>query len=168
MSWNWPEFLKVGDNLYKYMILNYNTMINVNKIRDFEIIDNLNKFSIQVNELNKQCKHDIEKELIPWIQNEYTSGRLFNKTNWKPFRDLDVLTLCVLGYKIIFQYKHYYLQLIIDSYYWADEEITNTNYAYFQLTLYGWINDLNDKLQPENLARVPPDNIMPDAYWELQ
>ena len=164
----WSDFLKAGDRLLNYMISNYNIMINENKIRDFEIVHISDKLYDEVVNLDNNYKSDIQSELIPWIQNEYKSGNLYNNKNWKPFRDWSCVPFCVLGYKKMFQYKSYYFQLIIDSYSSAKYvDITGNNYAYFQLALYGWKEDNKEKLQPDDIVIIPPDNIMPDEYWNI-
>jgi hypothetical protein len=166
----WSKFLKEGDILFDYMIKNYNVMINDNKIRGLEIFEIRQNFYSEILYLEKNHFDEIQKELIPWIQNQYKTGQLFQKSNWKPFRDIGFTTF-TLGYKIMFQYKQYYFQLSLDTYYPFEEQLKDDEYKEFDwvcflLALYGWKEDGKEKLQPDNYVVIPSDNIMPDQYWD--
>jgi hypothetical protein len=166
----WSQFLKEGDILFDYMIKNYNVMINDNIIRGLEIFEIRQNFYSEILYLEKNHLDEIQKELIPWIQNQYKTGQLFEKSNWKPFRDIGFTTF-TLGYKIMFQYKQFYFQLSLDTYYPFEEELKNDKYKEFDwvcflLALYGWKEDGKEKLQPDNYVVIPSDNIMPDQYWD--
>jgi hypothetical protein len=164
----WSDFLRAGERLLNYMGHNYNDMINDKEIRDFEIVHISGKLDDEVINLDDNYKTDIQKKLIQWIKHEFECGNLFEKTYWKPFRDWSCISLCVLGYKKMFQYKNYYLQLIISSCSPVKyKDITDDNYAYFNLALYGWIESGKENLQPDNKVIIPPDNIMPDWYWNI-
>jgi hypothetical protein len=164
----WSEFLILGDKLFNYMINNYNIMINNNKIRYFEIMDYRDKIDMYdkkiLDVLNDNCLKTIEDKLIPWIETQHKSGQLFEKSNWKPFRDQEDFLTCVLGYKILFQYDKYYFQLVIDYCYVSLQDRTMS--GYFQLSLIGWKEDDKENLQPDDKVIIPHDNIMPDWYWD--
>lgn len=72
----------------------------------------------------------------------------------------------------MFQYKEFYFQLTLDSYYPFDAGLKNGEYnkydwVCFNLALYGWKEDDKEKLQPDGDI-IPPDNIMPEGYWNLK
>jgi hypothetical protein len=168
MSFCWDRFLIEGDEDFSFMIREFKMMIKDDKIREFGIIDLRNNLYKEVEELESLYIHDIEKELIPWIYNEHESGRLFEKKNWKPFRDLLSLTTSFLGYRIMFQYKQYYFQLLLDTCYYNSKNNYNYNVTSFILTLYGWKDDNYENLQPDNVAPIPSNNYMPEWYWEIK
>lgn len=164
----WSEFLIKSDKLFNYMIHNYNFMINNNKLRHFEIMDYRDKIDRHdkkiLDDLNDNYLKSIEDKLIPWIETQHKSGQLFEKSNWKPFRDQEDFLTCVIGYKVLFQYDNYYFQLVMDL---AYVSLKGRNmYGYFQLSLIGWKEDDKEKLQPDDKVIIPHDNIMPDWYWD--
>ena len=163
----WSKFLKEGDVIFNYMIQNYNLMINDNKIWGLEIFEIRQKFGSEIHYLEKNYLDEIQKELIPWIQNQYKTGQLIEKSNWKPFRDHGFTTF-TLGYKVMFQYKQYYFQLSMDTDCPAITEFKDEEYSWvsFLLALYGWKEDGKEKLQPDDDVVIPPDNTMPEWYWD--
>jgi len=167
----WEKFIIRGNALYNYMIHNFENMFeNESSIKNFEIVDIFYMFSITIKNIIIQHNQDIHNQLFLWIKNEFKENRLFDKNLWKPFRDVEVMTDMVLGYRYMFKYNQYYFQLCIDSYYFIDNDfingIYNNNFAFFELALYGWINENNDKLQPNNMVAIPLNNFMPDIYWD--
>jgi hypothetical protein len=173
--WCWERFLVEGDMLFNYMIHNFDKMlplINDTSGEYFDIFD----LRYSVASIGESCEKlkenhigDIQSELIRWIQNEQKEGRLFNNANWKPFRDLQHMTYMVLGYKHMFVYKKYYLQLTMDSYYAPSSNmLEDNNFPHFKLALYGWRDDSHDKLEPLNYVVIPSDNIMPERYWKIK
>lgn len=165
----WSEFLIWGDNLFNYMIHNYNKMINDNNIYYFEITDYMDKFDKEAYELHDKYLQDIEKNLIPWIQNEYKTGRLFEKSNWKPFRDQYDLLEMYFGYNKYVQFKNYYFQLAISEGCCADDCLNcdeNELNIHFELALFGWTEDGNHNLQPGNCHPIPSNNVIPEWYWK--
>jgi hypothetical protein len=170
-SW-WAKFLIHGDALYNYMFNNIEFMLGDSYNKNFDIIDIRNRFGDIVKDIKNFYKIDIRNELLIWIKNELKEQRLLKKDLWKPFRDLECLTDMVFGYKYMFHYKHYYFQLCIEPYYFIDDNfingIYNDNFGFFEIALYGWIDDKFDKLQPDNIVNIYSNNIMPKYYWELK
>lgn len=166
----WDVFLIHGELLFNYLIHNFESMINRDlSIIDFEIVDRQRRFAYEIDKINEIYYDNIQKELEIWIMNEYKNNKLFEKNNWKPFRDLELMTDMFLGYKYMFQYKQYYFQLAIESNYFISENTMNNNTAHFELVLYGWKNEQSEKLQPDDkVIIISPDNIMPERYWEIK
>jgi hypothetical protein len=175
MFGDWDKFLLEGDVLFKYMVRDFKSMINSQVIKDFEIEDSINRVSIDDIDVHSEVyKNDIHSLLLPWIQAEYKSGRLFEKGLWRPVRDWQCLSFHGLGYRILFQYKNYYFQLCIVSYEFIEQYeldnkgINENNSVYFSLAFIGWKNEGSDKLQPGNRHCIPPDNVMPDVFWNRE
>ena len=105
-------------------------MINNNKLRHFEIIDyrdKVDKFDMKIlDDLNDNYLKSIEDLLIPWIETQHKTCQLFEKSNWKPFRDQEDRLSCVLGYKILFQYNKYYF-----SSYYCKYEISSLSSNFY-------------------------------------
>ena len=57
----------------------------------------------------------IQKNLIAWIQTEFKSGRLFDKSLWKPVRDAYDISDMFFGYTYFFQYKEYYFKSLAEK-----------------------------------------------------
>ena len=165
---NWDKFLKEGDGLFVWMTQNYETMIDGDKIKHFDIRYGTYLVMDEEEEIKVKLLYgdEIQKEIIPWIKNEYESGRLFEKTNWKPFRDQYLLTHMYFGYKYTFKFKNYYLQIALDSACGICEYCKKSmSRIHFELALYGWKEDNKEKIQPDNEVILPTDNIMPEWYW---
>ena len=176
---DWDDFLIEGDELFDYMTQNFESMFDAeSKIKHFIIIDKRYRFWDIIDEINEKYQYDIQKELVPWIKSEFETNQLFEKTNWKPFRDLYQMSVMVLGYKKMFRYKQYYFQLSLDNEYNEYNEYKETDqcvyckneeyFPYFVLALYGWKEDGHEKLQPDDDAIIPSDNIMPMWYWKIK
>jgi len=164
----WERFLKEGDVLYNYLITHYDNMFESNgKIKQFD----MTYMSMPVYHLyegvNKECGEQIHEEIIPWIHEEYHSGRLFNKENWKPFRVQYLLTDMYYGYRKVFCFHDFfYFQLAIDkiAYDNSEGEIEITNA--FNVAFYGWKEKGNQYVQPYTLQIKLDDNMMmTDSHW---
>ena len=167
----WEEFLKEGERAYDYMIHNYEKMVDIDAFKNhFTMYDGI--WQIGSIEVLENHGDEIQKVLLPWIKKEYESGQLFQKENWKPFRDPDLINWSNFGYKKMFQYKQYYLQLSIGAEcenYKKCIYCTKTNNAlHFQLLYYGWKDDTTMMIQPDNRVSIPNDDmIMPERLWNL-
>lgn len=169
MKHNWDKFLVDGDILFNYMIRNYDFMFDNESIKHFAIRYGIRDLMSDCEDIEEDHGVYIHKELLPWIRKEHDEGRLFDKTNWKPFRDTDTITTMYFGYNNVFQYKQYYFQLAID---WCDRSLRcdycqkEANNPHFELAMYGWIEEGSDKLQPDDCVAIPSDNYMPEYYWK--
>jgi hypothetical protein len=75
-----------------------------------------------------------------------------------------------LGYRKLFQFKHYYFQLTISS---SCENITSVckycekeDYGrHFGVALYGWRDISHMNLQPVNVLHILDDNLIPEKRW---
>jgi hypothetical protein len=174
MKFCWDRFLKEGEELFNYMIHNFDDMFDGNKIKHFDIRYEY-IYDEGTQEIKERYGEDIQKELIPWIKKEFESNELINSTSWKPFRDQYTLSDMYFGYRKLFQFKHYYFQLAMESECDLDDCkycINDTNKIIFSphfcLALYGWKDESSDILQPYNKVKIPLDNIMPESDWVYQ
>jgi len=171
MLYRWDEFIEEGDELYMYMFNNFQLMFDDKIIKHFDIRDNYYNNINYGKQIYDEYSDDIQKVLVDWIQIEFKENRLFDKTQWKPFRDYNLIDM-YYGYKYLFQYKHYYFQLTMETYceiegclYCKDKDDIN---PHFCLELYGWKDDKYDKLQPWNKILLTTNNIIPEKYWLVQ
>lgn len=94
---SWPECIIEGELFFEYMIHNFNSMFNnESSIKDFNIRDE-ELYHICSREIMEKYGVEIEKELIPWIKEQHSNGQLFEKDNWKPFRDICSYSEIYLG-----------------------------------------------------------------------
>ena len=165
MPYNWDKFVIEGDVLYEYMVHNYETMFDGKSIiKHFAIRPWFYGYYSECDDLLEQNNFDIQHNLIAWIDNERMTGRLFDKTNWKPFREQELFTCMYLGYKKMFPYNHCYLQLIIESRCGdCDYCKDSTSGKHFELALFSW--EENATIQPYDTLVISSDNSMPERYW---
>jgi hypothetical protein len=173
MTFCWDRFLKEGDELFNYMTQNFETMFDGDTIiKHFHIGSIYYNYIDKAEEIYNNYGKEIQIELIPWIKNEFEEGRLFQKTNWKPFRNQYELTSMYYGYRKIFQYKNNYLQLALeDGCYmekcrYCDEENIDSFSREFTLQLYEWDNC--EDIQPISRFKVLKDGTLPESFWKIQ
>ncbi len=172
-SWNsddiWAEIVKENNKLFDYMIANFESMFDGDSIvKHFEMRYGYTN-DLGLKKIMKKHGDTIQKELISWIRKEYAEHRLFEKTNWTPFRDGYNHNLIYLGYKVLFIFQKYYFKLGIEEQCpikkckYCENNETQTH---FQLILYGWKENENDTfLKPFYKRPVPSNNIIPDKDW---
>jgi hypothetical protein len=164
VPFHWDRFLIEGDELFEYMTLNFQSMFSGEyTINNFDIEAGLYWISSEAEELYNMYNNDIQSKLIPWIMKEYNTYRLFNKENWKPFRDLYQLTSMHLGYKFLFEYNDHYFQLGIVHDYIKGEKIIK-----FILALYGWNKESGKYDQKNIISELPDDKNMPENFWNIK
>jgi hypothetical protein len=166
--WKWDEFLIEGDRLYNYLITNFNLMIIGDKITNFAIIDGIYSNIKDTEDMTEKIGDDIEKMLIPWIKKEYKENRLFDKTLWKPFRDMSTFIYMHYGYRKLFLYDKYIFQLGIVEEFDIVNNIRINERGEFVLALYGWKKDNSNMLQPYKKNVIPEDNLMSELHWNYQ
>lgn len=167
----WSRFLEEGDELYNYLINNFNNMLTADIIKHFNIRYGVYSLYPEMKEFRNKYGMNIQKELIEWIRLEYSEGRLFNKDLWKPFRDTHKMTSMYFGYKKMFHYiaddsNNYYLQLAVEQ--GCEEEcITcdgNFDDIHFELIFFGY-RDEENKFQPFNIIEISDENMMVGRFW---
>jgi len=166
----YKAFIEKGNILLDFMIHNFKDMIDgENNLKHFHICQGLYGLSQYIDMISDiQC---LQLDLISWIKHEYMNGMLFQNKNWKPFRDPDLILCMFLGYRRLFVYKQYYFQLaILDSCECDDCKYCKIHkkYIHFSLALYGWKKECDEKLLPDKLLNILPDNLIPEWFWNLE
>lgn len=176
----WNRFLKEGETLYSFMRDNFETMIDANHIRHFDIIHGVvlsELFSLKNDHISS-----IEEQLVLWIRNEHICGRLFDRVYWTPFSDAESVLDMFLGYRKFFTYregsKEHFLQLALEKSCRWDSACTecamglsgpiSPQVPHFTAAYYGWKEGDSDYLQPcGNLIINPNDMKIPEKYWDI-
>jgi hypothetical protein len=168
----WNRFLQEGEILFEYMTQNFETFFDGDsKLSHFNVRD-AGIYDIGSQEVLEKYDLEIQKKLSVWIRNEYDSGRLFVKTDWKPFRDAYDMTYAYLGYRRLFQFKQYYFQLAIESECarldceWCPNDDYYMRCEHFSVELYGWKNEDSNMLQPDGDEQIPHDLIITEKRWK--
>lgn len=173
----WKRFLQEGAQYFMYMTHNYESMIDGEvRIPHFTIHPDINCERYDTYEIKKIYGDEIQKELICWLNNEMKAMRLFDTSNWKPFRDTIHLMYFYLGYRKLFYFKEYYFQIGIDKCYEDvcndcknDTQTNHKNTIHFELSVFGIKNKFNNSIFTylDKTINLPDDNI-PDFYWNLK
>lgn len=132
----WDRFLVEGEVLFKYMKDNFNDMLDGDdKIKHFDIRDEI-CYDYGSQELKQLYDIELQKRLVPWIKKEFEENRLFDKTLWRPFRDVYTITDMYLGYRKLFPFRpdyETYPELLENTILRPETNIKGT--YYFQLTI---------------------------------
>ena len=165
----WKQFIEQGDVMLQHMMLHFEKMFDGDSIiKHFDIRSGIYGRIYECDMLGMREEHgdDIQKELVYWIRNQWNLGHLVDRKNWKPFRDVELITWTYMGYRIMFQYKQYYFQLALED---ACGECMycqrGESNIHFKAALCGWKDERYNKLQPDNYISILPDNSIPISDW---
>ncbi len=169
---SWEILAEECDDLFDNLIHKYeNRFDGEEKIKHFDVIFRFYIGDIgdkEFEELKENCIEKLQPELIPWIKNEIQNTDLFKIENWKPFRQPINECNVFIGYRKLFQYKHFVFLLIfsydcdLDTCIYCEK---NDNNDHFALVSYGWKDINHEKLQPRNWFTILDDNIIPESFW---
>ena len=147
------RFIREGEELYRFLIENFDKMFNEDKTLIFvDIRYFFDSCQDYVEDIRKNYNDSIKKEFGLWLLQEKSSGRLFDRTNWQIYRNRDICTDMYIGYRTLFVYKQYYFQVSYDFY-------------FFALGLYGWKDEHKETLQPDNLELILSDLYISERNW---
>ncbi len=164
---SWDEVIKEGDELFNYMIRNFENMFDKDSIKHFNIIPGLYTSFSHTEEISEKYGQDIQKNLAIWLRKEFENNNLFEKTNWKPFRDPSMYSCIYMGYRKFFVYNDCYFQVAIEpecsdcSY--CDN---NENPIHFELVYYGYKE--NNTLQPYGYIKILENDIISEDFWNIK
>ena len=109
---NWRVLAEECDKLFEDFVPHYKNMLDgEDKIKHFCMKGRSWGLMEDVNEIREEIKDDIQRQLVPWIKNEFQKNDLTNIENWRPVRDFYLIIDVYLGYKKLFQYKHYFFYI---------------------------------------------------------
>ena len=196
MSFCWNRFLIEGEELFEYMTHNFNDMFDKDsRIKHFNIRYEA-IYDVGSQELKEKYGAEIQNELVPWIKKELEDNRLFDKTLWKPFRDIYSLSTMYLGYRKIFVFRPnynnseilennnelppalnmrgtYYFQLSLEQD--CDEDLckecnldnTKIFNKHFEIIIHNWIDDKTNELYYNRRSYVLSDFLMSENEWDV-
>jgi len=173
---SWKKEGEECDQIFEAFPPHYKNMLDgEDKVKHFCMKGRTWDLKGHVDEIREEIRDDIQQQLIPWIKNEFKYNDLTNKKRWRPVRDFYFFSDIFLGYKKLFQYKHYLFQLILLVECDGDDDTSICKYCenkehtpHFGVMLFGW-RDINyEKLQPENTLTVFDDNMIPKSYWDVK
>lgn len=106
MESEWNIFLERGEQLFNYMRMHVDDMLDEDNVKHFDTCYATHTMYYYHDYLiNKTYKKEVQPSLAQWIREEYYSGRLTESSNWKPFRDGYVLSTMYLGYNKLFLHE---------------------------------------------------------------
>ena len=161
MNTRFQNELLYGDGLYDYMIHHFEEMMD----EENKVIYNFNVWYTTIDmmyehdQISKQYGVEIEQMLIPWLHEEYQSGRLFEQDHWKAFRDAYDFNEIYMGYRYLFLFHEYVFQLHLSPNVGECTECDNhSQHAYFQVGLYVRKQDRKDsyRLTDEEWDEINP------------
>lgn len=165
----WINHIQQGKLFFNTMLYSINFMFDgETSIKHFDIQPAY--YGTDVDELKEVYSDEIQKELVPWIKNEYEEGRLTNYIYWKTSRGAEYHDV-YFGYRKMFQYNQLYYQLSISL---CCENCDNCKYCergenrtHFELLYYG-INEYDEHSNTYSANRkfVQPDMMMTERYWK--
>lgn len=174
------DWKKESVEVFDYMIHHYDEMFEQNGMneknikyleiygRNYGMIDCARK--IQKNHLSS-----IQIHIVPWIENEFKSGNLFQSRNWRPFIHCESINSMLFGYRKYFIFDNHYLQLSIErdcvemsierdgvevDYIEINEAVTR-----FVLIYHGFKIDNIPTLFPGNYYKIPQNEYIDDERW---
>ncbi len=168
--YGWESIVEEADDLFDDLIHKYeNKFDGEEKIKHFDVGAGWYSLFDEASEIKEKYNDEIQRELVPWIKNEFQNNELFKIENWKPFRNRYEYVFMYLGYRKLFQYKHYIFQLALLS----DCELDECKYCekkeygfHFGLEICGWKERNHVELHPVNIITILDDNIVPKSFWD--
>ena len=141
----WNENLTDGIHLFRDMIICFKELIYDDIIKHFAIRGDYSDNN-ESEQIIKECGKSIQKCLIEWINNEKESGDIFERSNWKPYRDGCCCSDIIIVYNKKFIYKQWYFYLSFDRYCEIGSNTCNDcidgKYSYnFNIVMYGIRNE---------------------------
>ena len=171
----WEPIVEEADELFEYLLHNYDNMLDgEDKVKHFDVLYGRNLYMDAASEIRETYHYEIQRELVPWIKNEFQTGELFKMENWRLYRDRWAMSTMYLGYRKLIIFKQFLLQLTMSFY--CDNDVYKCDYCEkkdycgnaFSVALYGW-TDIN-KVEPCNqecayICNDPNDLMIPESHW---
>lgn len=143
--------------MYDYLSTSFKDLFdNDGSIRNFEVSYAIYLMSGHYEQVNTQYGTDIHDAILPWIHEEYNSGCLLKKEWWSHFHDPLCYTRVFCGYRKLFTYRNFTLQLImVDKLYDTTYPLPLEQHICFEAALYGI----------DNHVKMDSNNMMIHKHW---
>lgn len=172
---SWERVVKEADTLFNNLLQNYDKMLDGDdKVKHFDVLYGRNLYMDAAREIRKTYHYEIQRELVPWIKNEFQTGELFKMENWRLYRDRYAMSTIYLGYRKLIIFKQFLLQLTISFY--CDNDVYKCDYcekedyygSAFSVALYGWTDMIHVEPCEQKYAFIrndPNDLMIPESHW---
>jgi hypothetical protein len=158
----WSGYLQEGAKRFNYMVAHFEDMFEGNSIVKHLTIYPSSTMTWSISdEIYDLYENEIQLLLVSWIREEKIKNRLFDSNNWKPFRDHITLSHMFMGYRYLFQFDKYYLQLIIN------DECGDFDKCNYCKNIY-YDNIINFGLLYDYFFKFLQDNVIPETYWRIK
>ena len=98
----WHKIVAKAEKCFQYML--HHNMIQEDRMEHFLIYHANRKAYPYAPEFDETYRADVERLMIPWIREEEQSGRLQDRTQWRPFRTGLEYEKTLMGYHRLFVY----------------------------------------------------------------
>lgn len=168
---DWPALLEEGERLHSHLLVYFDEMVG-ERMKHFDIHYTSQGTSCNYEYVSDRYGAHIKEAIRPWILEEYKSGRLFERYQWKPFRDQCTYTRMYYGYRTLFVFHDIlYFQLTIRDQLVDQPDGTWGWCIIFEAALYGWNDEgipltysfREVRLKPDR--QVLTDNQMLEKDW---
>jgi hypothetical protein len=167
MPSTWPDLLEEGERLHAYLLTHYDELMGAERMEHFDIYYTSYATACEYEYISKRYGSYVKEAIRPWIEEEYKSGRLFERDNWKPFRDQCDYVEMYYGYRPLFIFHDIlYFQLTLCDRVVDTPEGGLARYIVFEAALYGWKEEGKEALVPDGQVLV--DNRMLERDWKIQ
>ena len=149
----WDDILQEGEECFDYLVHSMDRMIDT--ILHLQIDGMYRCGGQHIHSFKMIPIEEVQAALCAWIYEEHATGRLFTRELWRSFRDPDMPEYNQLGYRKLFQFQNYYLQLGIKN---CVEDY------HFLLRMYG--KEENRIISPYDDPLLE-DAMLPQRRWDL-
>jgi hypothetical protein len=164
---DWSDLLEEGERLHAHLIQHFDQMIGENHMDHFDIHYTSQGTSCEYEYISDRYLTHIKEAIRPWILEQYVSGKLFERDQWKPFRDQCDYTSMYYGYRTLFVFHDIlYFQLTIRDRLVNLPDGTLGWYIIFEAALYGWKEEGKAGLVPDR--QVLTDDRMLEKDWVVK
>ena len=157
--------LEEGERLHAHLLTHFDEMIG-DQMKHFDIHYTCQGTSCNYEYVSDRYGAHIKEAIRPWILEEHKSGRLFERDQWRPFRDQCDYYSMYYGYRTLFIFHDIlYFQLTIRDILVDEPDGTLGQYILFEAALYGWKEEGEEALKPRR--KIVSGDQLTDREWSL-
>jgi len=127
------------------MVAHFNSMCKEDSIPHFDIRYASQGVMVFFRNVKRDHINAIHPALIPFLKEESTTNKLFDPSNWSPYRAKKTDAPSYLAYNKLFVYKQYFFQVALCADCSACQNAQTSDCIHFELALFGWLTDFNDR-----------------------